>query len=296
MLEDHAVCAFRTLGKRVLHLAPEEEPDEELSPLERGQLLHKCLERFFVRLGSARGLSGSAADFELLRVAVDETLEDWAREHHVGHPGLWELRKTDVHRTLAAVVDAESEHGPRPLAIEARFGFEGGWDPLRLRDGDDEVCVRGAIDRVDRTPDGVLVLDYKSSRPDTLKLKLRALLDTEFQLPLYAAVLRQRGEAHVDASYVSLGVAKRSDRLSKFAGGSLDALLELDPARRAALRAQVPPPPNLADKVFEKVREMRAGTFEVRPTSCEFCELRPACRLVALPTDPDENAGEQSRA
>ena len=35
---------------------------------------------------------------------------------------------------------------------------------------------------------------------------------------------------------------------------------------------------------------------EVRPLDCDYCDLKPACRLVALPTDPDENGGEVPRA
>ena len=63
---------------------------------------------------------------------------------------------------------------------------------------------------------------------------------------------------------------------------------------RAELRAQKKP--NLADAVFERVEAMRSGRFEVRPLDCAWCDLKPACRLVALPTDPDENGGEVPRA
>ena len=41
---------------------------------------------------------------------------------------------------------------------------------------------------------------------------------------------------------------------------------------------------------------MRDGLLEVRPLDCDYCDLKPACRLVALPTDPDENGGEVPRA
>jgi hypothetical protein len=78
-------------------------------------------------------------------------------------------------------------------------------------------------------------------------------------------------------------------------GIDVDALLELDPARRAGLRARTPAPPNLADAVVERAGKMRAGFFEVRPLTCDYCQLKPACRLVALPTDPDENGGEVPR-
>jgi hypothetical protein len=51
----------------------------------------------------------------------------------------------------------------------------------------------------------------------------------------------------------------------------------------------------LAQAVQERVAKMRAGRFEARPLSCDYCQLKPACRLVALPTDPDENGGEVPR-
>jgi hypothetical protein len=69
----------------------------------------------------------------------------------------------------------------------------------------------------------------------------------------------------------------------------IDALLEMDPARRAELRKAAEPPLNLADEVWRRVAQMREGLFTVQPLSCDFCELKPACRIVALPADPEEN-------
>jgi hypothetical protein len=107
-------------------------------------------------------------------------------------------------------------------------------------------------------------------------------------------VKQQEPGAHVDALLLSLREATRMAPLSKQAG-DLDALLEMDPARRAELRAQAMPPPNLADAAHEHVGRMRKGRFEVRPLTCDYCDLEPACRLVSLPTDPDENGGEVAR-
>jgi hypothetical protein len=88
----------------------------------------------------------------------------------------------------------------------------------------------------------------------------------------------------VDAQYVSLKDSARTPPLGKAAKVELDALLELDPAKRAELRAA----PNLANAVVAQAERMRRGTFEARPLTCDFCDLKPLCRLVSLPTDPDE--------
>jgi RecB family exonuclease len=273
-LEDHATCAFRTLGKRLLRIEVDERDDAELGARERGTLLHLCLERYFRRL-QEDGMSPEMDGLALLREVANKAMDQFAQTEHVGHPVLWELKRVELLETLVAVV--ESERGARPVELERRFGFDDAesWPPLRLGD----VHVRGVIDRIDRLPDGtLLVVDYKSGRLNTLtpRLKPEALLAPEFQLVLYAQMLRQREPgARVDAGYVSLRDADRTRTLRQ-SGIDPDAL-------------------PLEQGVQERVGKMRAGHFAVRPLTCDYCDLKALCRLVALPTDPDENGGEVSR-
>jgi RecB family exonuclease len=300
-LEENGTCAFRTFGHRVLRVATDDEDDTELGNRQRGTLLHRCLERFFARLRDEGRLPlrGVPEETALLRQVAQAEMEAFAAEEYVGHRALWELKRGPLIDELIALI--ETEAGARPLELERRFGFADpdSWPALRLPPpaGGAEVHVRGAVDRVDRAPGGgLVVLDYKSSRIESLRRKLRpdTLLQPEFQLAIYAALLRQREPAaQVDAQYVSLKSARRTPTLAE-AKIDLPALLELDPARRTELRAQKKP--NLADAVFERVEAMRRGLFEVRPLDCAWCDLKPACRLVALPTDPDENGGEVPRA
>ena len=118
------------------------------------------------------------------------------------------------------------------------------------------------------------------------------LLAPEFQLALYAAAVAQaRPGVQVDAAYVSINGAARTRGLREAvsrAGLDPDALLALDPAERARLREKVPPPKNLADRVWERVHAMRAGRFAIAPITCEHCDLGPVCRIVALPVEDDE--------
>ncbi|HET9752604.1 MAG TPA: PD-(D/E)XK nuclease family protein, partial [Myxococcales bacterium] len=271
-LEDHATCEFRTLGKRLLRIEVDDRDDAELGQRERGSVLHRCLERFFRRLRDEGRLplQGAPEELALLREVAAAEMDAFAAEEHVGHPALWELKKAELHADLAAVV--ESDTGAVPLELERRFGFEDAdsWPALRIGD----VHVRGIIDRVDRAPDGtLLVLDYKSGGrgPLQARLKEEVLLQPEFQLLLYAALLRQRGAARVDAAYFSLKDAERTRTLRD---GRID-----------------PDALPLSEKVLERVSLMRAGHFEVRPLSCDYCDLKPLCRLVALPTDPEEAGG-----
>ncbi|HEY6911800.1 MAG TPA: PD-(D/E)XK nuclease family protein [Myxococcales bacterium] len=275
-LEDHAICEFRSLGKKLLHIDVDDRDDAELGQRERGSVLHRCLEKFYRRLleEGRVPVKGTPEELALLREVAAAEMDAFAAEEHVGHPALWELKKAELQAELAAVV--ESDAGAVPLELERRFGFDHpeSWPALRIED----VHVRGIIDRIDRAADGtLLVLDYKSGRraPLQARLKQEVLLEPELQLLLYAALLRQRGAARVDAAYFSLKDAARTRTLRE---GDID--IDALP---------------LAGKVLERVSLMRKGRFEVRPLSCDYCELKPLCRLVALPTDPEENGGEVSR-
>jgi ATP-dependent helicase/nuclease subunit B len=277
-LEDHATCGFRTLGKRLLRIEVDDRDDAELGARERGTLLHRCLERFFRRLRQEDRLPlrGLPEEIATLRQVAGEEMAAFALEEHVGHRALWELKRAELLETLVAVI--ESDHDALPIELERRFGFDDpeSWPALRIGD----VHVRGIVDRIDRLPDGtLLVLDYKSGRVASLapRLKPEAVLAPEFQLALYAELLRQREpSARVDAAYLSLRDAQLTRTLREN-GVDPDAL-------------------PLAQGVQERVARMRAGRFEVRPLTCDFCDLKPVCRLVALPTDPDENGGEVPRA
>ena len=277
-IEDYATCAFRTLGKRLLHIDVDDRDDAELDLRERGKLLHLCLEKFFRRMrDEARlPLRGTEEELAALRAIAGEEMDAFAEEQHVGHRTLWELKRVELLEWLVAVVESEREAAP--LELERSFGFddEDSWPALRIGD----VHVRGIVDRIDRLADGtLLVLDYKSSRLAKLspRLKKEALLAPEFQLALYAEMVRQRyPSARVDAAYVSLREARRTPTL-----------------RDSGIDAAALP---LAAAVQERVARMRSGHFAVRPLSCDYCDLKPICRLVALPTDPDENGGEVPRA
>ena len=68
-----------------------------------------------------------------------------------------EALRADV-RSFAHMLEGRDD---RWEALELKFGLAGKpVAPLELKGG--EVAVRGAIDRVDRGPDGLVVIDYKT--------------------------------------------------------------------------------------------------------------------------------------
>jgi len=295
-LEQHASCGFKFFAGRLLGVPEAPGAPDDLDARERGLLLHRCLEAFFSRMGRDGRLplrGGAAREGELctLREESDAVFD---LHEGAGHPALFRVRRAEMQRKLARLVDSEAEAPGVPRDLEMPFGFadEGALPPLDVPspDGTDTVMVRGRIDRVDEQADGLqLVLDYKSGRIEGLQRKLRpdALCAPEFQLPLYALAIRQaRPGVTVDASYVSVASAARSRGLLA-SGVDGHALFALDPVERERLRALDPPPLNLADRVWERVSAMRAGLFPASPLSCDHCHLGPVCRIVAVPVEED---------
>ena len=302
-LDEYATCGFRSLGRKVLGIEEEDELDDDLPVRERGSLSHRCLERFFSRLAEEGRLPlrGTADELATLREVAAQEMDAFALREHVGRRSLWAIRRAEVLRDLLALLETEAARGGLPRHFEQAFGYPGTWDALRIPDetGAEEVLVRGIIDRIDESQDGsLLVLDYKSSSLDTLTRKLDPgwLLRPEFQLAIYLALVRQiHPRKPVDAAYVSLRKARRTATLGeKTAAVAVDLgrLLEMDPGARARMREEAEPSLNLADEVWKIVHGQRSGTFAVDPITCDYCDLQPTCRLVALPTDPEENGSE----
>jgi len=240
-----------------------------------------------------------------LRALALHEMELFSRSHDVGHRALWRLRQKEMLELLEEVVASESELGASPIELERIFGgdAEGAWAPLRIPAPEGELAVfaRGAIDRIDsigasggQPGNARMILDYKSGRLPPLARKLRgeALFAPEFQLLLYVAAVRAREPGRqVDAAFLSLKEARRSQTLSSAMGKAhldLDELTELDPSRRAELRKKSGAEArNLADAIWARVSRLRAGTLPVEPLDCERCDLKPVCRIAALPVDEE---------
>ena len=213
-LERWAVCPYRFFLADVLSLSAL-EPLEELltiSPMERGSLVHRILERFIHEAIEQRaGEIAAAAPWTPARrqrlFAIAETEFQAAAERGItGHRILWAAAKDEMRRDLQTFLDKDgqwrADSGVRPYRVEWRFGEAGGpvaddgaadeaGGPvaLTLPDGS-AVNFRGVIDRVDLSGDGgrVVVLDYKSGGVSAYRNMDADPLDggARLQLPVYA--------------------------------------------------------------------------------------------------------------
>jgi hypothetical protein len=202
--QDWAACPFRYFLGYELEVAPTERPEEalELTPAERGTLVHGVLERFVAARKDAPA-DTAAAEPALLETVATREFDRFEREERTGHPALWGIEKRSLLRSLRGWLSqdaaARSQSGAAPRFVELGFGIsDGDASPVELDlPGGTRLVFRGKIDRVDLSPDGrVFVYDYKTGRPDKYRGLDRDVTrkGTLLQLPVYALAARKAVE------------------------------------------------------------------------------------------------------
>jgi ATP-dependent helicase/DNAse subunit B len=183
-LEEFDVCSYRWF---VGHQLGPEDLDPDPEPLAQGGLMHEALHRLYEERpgGDRQPRSRSLAAWRARGAAI---VREIAAERGVGGQPSERAMVRRVEALLARFLGEEAARsgGPfEPWLLEAGFGEEDGRDrPVLELDG---WGLHGAIDRVDRAPDGrALVLDYKLSSSVTARKKLEEKAKLQLQLYLIA--------------------------------------------------------------------------------------------------------------
>lgn len=219
-LERVAQCGFRFFAEEILGLGEPDVLEEEIPPRLRGKLLHEILHAFLLRV---------RAEPERLRMEAarrDDLALELGRiaEHHLAGLPSGDLLSDALRASLTAGLDPRAPKPLRPGTLAVFLDAEiarrsEGWVPEALewsfgaRDREvslpapeGKVRLKGKIDRVDRHPDGsVLILDYKSG---AVPAGVDAEAGVRLQLELYLLAYEMLGEhppsARWNAAYLSL--------------------------------------------------------------------------------------------
>jgi ATP-dependent helicase/DNAse subunit B len=208
-LERYSDCPVRWLVEAELDPTPL-EPEAE--PLARGSLIHGVLEALIAELGAPV----SPGNLERARAILAREIDMLSQAGGGFASGVPEVVRAGALRGVQADLERYLEHeadrgsGWAPHALEWRFGFESedgaSLPALVLGTGEDEVRVRGVIDRVDLEPlepgtgasgaPRAIVRDYKSGAPQANWPVARWGLERRLQVALYMLVVRDL--AHLD--------------------------------------------------------------------------------------------------
>jgi RecB family exonuclease len=262
-LERYVACPFAFLLRDVLRLEAPEEPAEgiDMDALEFGQLAHRVLERTYdAVIAEGLDLDGALA---ALQSAWEAGCAEAEQQGVTGAALAWGARRTTLLDDLEESLRRDPVFGRgdgRPLQVEWPFGEAVGRAvSLDLADGR-EIRFSGRLDRVDETPRGARVIDYKTGKGTTERQRLKDRLSV--QLPVYQLALRRAGEgrpAEIECVY----------RLVTRRGGFRDlSLPDAEPDALNVLRALV----TEALALFE-------GGVLARSTAgrCEYCDVAYAC-------------------
>lgn len=283
-LNDYGCCPFMYFCKRVLGLEPIEEPEEELTVMDRGNLYHKILWRFYTELRDESGgpayLSENERDAVVARIirVAHEECDRFERVGFVGNRSLWKLATRSVERNLERFVDheianAEKHPDRRPAYFELCFGLElrPPYDENSVRNPliVDDVRLCGKIDRVDvaEKENACAVVDYKTGNAGTSWREVAE--GRSFQLPVYwmaceELLLRDRGTQCVEAEFYRLcgDYANAEKRLGR---------------SRSEWEASLA---QCREHIKEYAESIRSGRFPLVPSAeCPgWCDYKEICR------------------
>lgn len=254
-----------------------ETPTEGLDASERGNLLHAALQALWQGRDSAwlATLDAESAR-QAISAAVAHGVQQCAAQREIVFPPHFlALEQARLEALLAAWLMVERQRSAfSVLECERR---------LRVQVGN--LAVDMVLDRVDRLPDGrLVVLDYKTAAAISTASWAEARI-TEPQLPLYAA-LGLNGDAIAAVSFAKIRAEEQ-----KFVGISAEAEMlpgvpALEDARKGFPAEQFPTwqsvlshwHARLTAMADEICRGEAAVTF-TRESDLLYCEVRPLLRL-----------------
>jgi DNA helicase-2/ATP-dependent DNA helicase PcrA len=185
-VDDYETCPLKYQYIHILRI-----PLRQHHSVVYGSALHKAVE-FYLR----RRAAGNFTSLEDFLLAFDDAWRNegfLTREHE-------EQRKRAGVAALTRFYHEEEASGQKPSEVEREFGFNLGLNR-----------VRGRFDRVDETPEGLVIVDYKSSDvTDQKKADQRA--KESLQLKVYALAQHEmtgRLPARVELRFLESGLTGR---------------------------------------------------------------------------------------
>ncbi len=303
-LEAYAKCPWAYFSGRILRIEKLEDPDEDIDPIERGNVLHDTLRRFYERAKAKVGkpvllMPGDESWARpLIPEALEEALAEAKERVWLGHPSLYEAKRRELLRVVRRYLDWEIDDNRKLESKRAhnyhvlRTGVDAhelSFDDVVLERDGIRFRFRGRIDRVEVGVDTrvmstgyVAAVDYKSSiygvpgegRPEAWTDGI------VLQLPLYAHALRQM-RADAEISRVEYRIFRGDPdkvplQLVRVDDGAIASDVEGEALLESAL-----------DAVVDHVRAVRGGKFPVAPApSCgcpPFCHALDICRIAGGP-------------
>jgi ATP-dependent helicase/DNAse subunit B len=294
-LEGFDVCSYRWFVSHELSPQPLDPPPD---PLVQGGIVHAALCALYEERPEGDAVP-TPSSLGAWIARGHELVGEIAAERELGEHPAERAMLARIEGLLARFLAEEAGReagGFEPWLLEAGFSEseEAGQPALEI----DGWRLHGAIDRVDRAPDGrALVFDYKLSSRVSAREKLEE--EAKLQLQLYLiAVVELWGAEAVGGLYHPLRATSerrprgfvREDAAADLAGYGLSKTDKVDNEELGELLADA------RRRAGEIVARMRAGQIDRDPGPrpglrdhgiCPaFCDFAPICRRDRAPVEP----------
>ncbi len=240
-------CDYKWFAQKLLKLGDPEEAQDDLAANLKGLLFHEVLNRLLSKFKNEVDVRGA------MLAALHEAFDDIASGmSELTRLSGWRGRRFELLAQLTTAINGEEFLAENSKVLATEQSFKG--DCLGIR-------VAGRLDRMDRTPDGLLIIDYKTSGSVPKGAKdVSGRLKLDVQLPIYRAVgSNQAGGEPVSGYYYSL---TKGEILGK--------------------KGTEPDEDGLQALVNRLRSNMDSGTYPVEPdvdgAACQYCELDILCR------------------
>jgi len=274
IIKAQALCPFKAFAVYRLGAKNVEEVEEGLSPAERGELLHLCLENFWRDCQSSEKLHVLIDQPEVMQIEISNSVSLAVEQFCEQTPGLNETflmleRKRLEKLVLYWLINIEAKR--TPFEISSLEQSE------TLSVSHLEVTVKA--DRIDLVEgQHTVIVDYKTGQKSRAAWKGDRPDDP--QLPLYA--IKHREDVHG----VVFAVVKQGDSGLK---GEMDEAVSLLEGRTTTSIGKIEDWPTHVDdwdRVLTTLADnFSAGVANVDPknkSSCDYCELTTFCRRKEL--------------
>jgi ATP-dependent helicase/DNAse subunit B len=238
-------CPFKWFASKGLGLSDLGEIEAELDVGLRGSLYHKVLELALK----------AYQENPQIKITDSENLLNWFKdaERVLNFPTFtaWEHQRQEHLKTLQSAMEQPEFLGQETtvLAVEQKIMSECYGLPLR-----------GYIDRIDKTPQGIVVIDYKTSSKAPKGIKdATGEANIDMQLPIYQAAIAKLypDETIAKALYYSLTKGKE-------------------------IASKSPPEDELKAAVDRLKSNLSEGSYPIEPDlkreACRYCEFDLVCR------------------
>lgn len=291
-LDHYSRCAFQGLAFHRWKLQNQRDPDTELWPEVRGNILHQAVKHLL----KTRDLEGNftLTPFQALELG-------WKEKPPRGlmmSPRVVAYNKSRMLRVLEVFCEKEREYFNKTHATPISL------DERSLRLEFQEFAVVGTPDRIDKLTDGLFIMDYKSK---SVVPNGSDMLEMGYclQLPFYAlAAAQQMDEPVVGLQFIQLipkGTRSSGLFFKKYNGKEPGKITQLTRASKSLLEIE---PAEAFSELHEQIeahaQAYLAGVFDAHPKKrdkeCTACSVSDLCGFKRLIQVSGEDEGGRDDA